>query len=1707
MIVEYSCDCGEYRYLEIQESSCELEYIYEEETPLGYKIAAQCANCGLLVEVSQTVEVIEDPCMAYVVMWAKLSMNGETVAEFAQEMDRTAHYANVLVSSENVNSQDMCELIVQTYTCACGKNVEQYVSTRCHWAYNMFTDSYICENCDATWSSEYEHIEDGCQYTEIYSEIFANKAGEVVYVRTHEETGYNHDYYVANVELYGDSCEDGALITFECVRCGEGMEYETYHHEIFLMGSTMVSEGVLCGDVELVTYSCVCGYETNTEMYWRNGECEFEMVGSSSGESTGDESNDTYECVKCGATYTRQVIDEKMPGDNCQWKSTWREVYYKDGVELFEVSGYGYYESHAYEVYYELMGDSCVDGIRVTALCTDCGYTQDYYRYDHRIDYENAEHEMVSVGQLCGDVERVTCTCMCGREKRVELNWINGECNFQVQGSSGGESEGGEPVPTAPSIEEEYHSVNSAVSQIHGENDKPVENVGEVATCVNCGATRTYYWYEEHASSVSPCEWQRHYRYVYAKDGVELFDQSGFEYYTSHEFQYEYEMMGQTCEDGVRIHGWCVYCDVTVNGTYYYHEIRYDNCQIEYLSQGQLCGDYVRETWSCVCGAEKETSTYWYNGSCDFWHTEGGMNYSVYTCQKCGATRTDRWESVAVPDMGPCQWQNVRISVYEKDGVELFTEIRYEGYYTEHQWYTTYELLGKTCEDGVRVSMVCASCGCFDEYYEYGNHVIDASKTIRETVSVGQLCGDVEMVTYSCVCGMNTRTELEWINGQCKFAHVGWDAKEDCYIYRCENCGAERYERNYHEQVPGAPQCHWQHTWVYTYMLNGNVLFVHSGVNNYYEHHWETSYELVGDSCEDGVSVTEICIYCGQTEQYVRFGHGINWDHYDRQVLTPDDCCSILVRRVYSCTCGKEESTDTVWEYYACEYEHIGSEGNTDYYRCSNCDMTRTETRSMELYPENGDCWWKSTWTTTYTYKGEVLREESGENYYREHQWTYEYELLGESCIDGIHVIRTCAECGESYDYYEYDYHITNENLTVREEVSHGLMCGAVTLTSYTCVCGENRGTSINWSENHCEFYWHETEDGMNGYYACDGCGTIREYFDYYEPIPGGLGCQWQNIWGSVYTNNGVELFRQSYQDTTERHEYRYQYVLMGESCEDGVVVFAECIYCGYSYEYERYYHEIDWNNGLIEDLSQGQMCGNLTRYTYSCPCGENKQVSMEWTDGQCDFQHTGHNGIGEVYTCAGCGTTRTHYQREMLAPDWGDCWWKREWVESYANNGVILFEESGSNGYFQRHEWLPSYELLGETCYDGVQVTHTCAVCGESSGYTHQGGHINNENLTYREVLSSGQLCSDVELVHYFCVCGENSGTYLSWNGKECNFWWDHDGYDEIGYYEVYVCQDCGATRTNRHFNEQVPGGAQCERQNRWENIYEKDGQYLFTYTDINIYYSHPTTYVSSTLLGNTCEDGVLVISQCIYCDYTSEDIEYYHNTRMVASYDLQDYGMCYGYLSVYSCACGQESSANYYSNCSWYHMSGQGDEGQISETCVHCGSTCNWTWNVVEVVDSCTKYIEHTWVITMGDTVISENWTEKRENHRLVANFAPIGGQISCENGYHYTEVCLECGRTIYDHGHYTGHNTHLVDRQIVDLGVNICGYVEKMIYSCPCGENSSVEYQVFGCNFTDHYDKTLDMWVYGCQECGLYKTQEYESELVAGETCDAP
>ena len=435
---------------------------------------------------------------------------------------------------------------------------------------------------------------------------------------------------------------------------------------------------------------------------------------------------------------------------------------------------------------------------------------------------------------------------------------------------------------------------------------------------------------------------------------------------------------------------------------------------------------------------------------------------------------------------------------------------------------------------------------------------------------------------------------------------------------------------------------------------------------------------------------------------------------------------------------------------------------------------TPTAEQLAKLIPEifEGDYFYAydSTEYTSYYYNIKT-KEYSYED---QHNWTYSYVMLGEECNDGYVCTRTCSKCNAKVQDYG-SYHDYDET---RIECSDHGMCGGY-IEKDTCrACGYSY---IYTDYYECNWSYVQTDSNEYYVYVCSDCNAIRKTKTIYGET--NANCEYTVTNFYIYIANGKEIFNDSDSYTNTSHTYEYSYKLIGDDCGEGYQVIQTCKVCNYTYSYTSSGHYTNWNDIYFSDFG---MCGGYVREERCQICDTVGYMSV--SDYYCSWEDQGTDNNGySVVKCSSCNAIRK--TKTTTTEKDKNC--NQEEVSEYIYlvNGTEIYRGSKSY-YYDRHNYVTSYEMFGETCDDGYEATRTCTDCSYSYSYTSRGHDTSWNNIYF----GNFGMCGGYVYEERCQIC--DTVDYMSVSDYYCN--WERL-YDDSNGYSIYKCNDCNAIKKEK--------------------------------------------------------------------------------------------------------------------------------------------------------------------------------------------------------------------------------------------------------------------------------------------------------------------
>ncbi|MBQ3016149.1 MAG: hypothetical protein IJD79_05155 [Clostridia bacterium] len=888
------------------------------------------------------------------------------------------------------------------------------------------------------------------KYVELFFNVFENPEGRVYAFGDDIEYYYNstskeysdesqHEL-VYDYELDGDYCWDGCTTHVSCEKCDYSYEY----YDEYCSSETVtidLSEYGECGGSITAEQCRKCGritsYDYNMNIGCNlDGEWIEEDIVDENGESIGYRESIT--CPDCGLTFVEAEWIEYYTV--CEYYE-YEALYIFDGDDcIFEQIQRYWGTEHEYEYTYEFKGDSCDDGYKVTRYCPKCGEMDEWNQSGHDTEYNYIN--LSDLGLCGGRIEERYCAAC----KEILSSYVyNERCNwYYVEDNAEGYS---------------------------------------VYECRECGAQKLEYYCETEKDE--NCRYDYTEKLIYVVNGEEVYSIERSGSGTEHNYRYDFDMEGTSCEDGYYVTRYCVDCDYSYEDGYY---SGHHTFQTELLNGcDDCCEHHYVNVEACPCG-------YYFRVYYNSLTYDEDLN--AYVCDECGLTVEDYTET----NTTDCILTITRV-LRIKLGDEVLYNYEESKEYPEHD----YSEIEATSIDGtITVTVTCSKCGdvCITEKESANNQAVlenhdgiyyyDFTVTPEES-GYYVITSMADYDTYVTLYGVKGG-ELYEIgsdddgSGNNQFYLGQYLTAGETYVYRIRFYSSERsgtipFSFAMGDSKISATECYY---------------------HNNYGYDKESRYQYFSvlpegkKSCVEGVIAGSVCTACGHVDD-IR----IAYEHLDANTvinidLSEYDTCNSSYNgenqvTLSVCACGAERGIFTGGCAYSREYdtyydEELGALVSAETHYCEYCGLTVT---SSYYSIDNGNCS-SILYETISVNIGDIF---VGEKTVEIHQPNHHYELSFEladgatSCEDGAIITYTCAECSYSYSKTVYE-HKTFEI----DYIPYNSVCGGGAGIK-KCACG--KVTEVRLSDGGCELYnnwcelWIEnaitnSQEHINGWHYYD---------------------------------------------------------------------------------------------------------------------------------------------------------------------------------------------------------------------------------------------------------------------------------------------------------------------------------------------------------------------------------------------------------------------------------------------------------------------------------------------------------------------------------------------------------------------------------------------------------------------------------------------
>ena len=1302
-----------------------------------------------------------------------------------------------------------------------------------------------------------------------------------------------------------------------------------------------------------------------------------------------------YETCLCGEVKTfnpegvdipcrvEEFVEEEYEDENGNVIEKYVGICVDCGLEVYGTAYYtedGCYEVMEINYSFKLNGAVVIDNLSFT-------YTDEYHRNKVRVEADLSEY-----GACGGTVALYKCAD-CGEVEYIGN--LNADCGVDFN---------------ADPVEEKYT------------DEEGIEHTVEKIVCPDCGLTvKTDTWVDVY----SVCESVKYAKTtVLCGDNI-IYDYTDSEERYDHKLEYTYELMGESCIDGVKTTIHCSVCGETYIYFENYHVEREYDFNID-LSEHSSCGGFISVDRCKACG--EILSVYGSDINCDMsdYTTEEILDAdgnvigekNISTCPDCGLSFV---ESQWIEYSSVCEYTEYFSSYIYKGGECI---VKYEnkyGPYRDHETEMTYEDNRTDCSEDYTVIITCKKCDYKNTWQSSGHRYVDEEVDLTQHGGCGKI-----FCEYCETCGIITDIYRLW---DCSLGREIYEEYEDengkqhsVSTQTCSECGLVYTIEYVYEMVDS---CTYNVTCTESIQINGNTVIESIRSETRTEHDNEREYLMLGDSCEDGYRVFEYCTECGHYSSWTGTGHENLYFETDLS----DVCCGGymmgykcgacgIIREMYDfrvdCEFGEADIKEVVDE------NGITHNITTDI--CTKCGLKRISEYWSIIESECVTVFYSKA--QIYTGDGECIVDY--ENIYRDeaHEYDTTYEMLGDDCYDGVLITETCTVCGNIETHTNYG-HSFKDNYIDLEELG---LCGGEIHESSCVYCGYVRDSYFN---EYCEWeYAGEANDGVERY-VCSKCGVYK--FRYYSESEKDENCNYDATETIIYVLNRVELYRFERTDTYSDHDYSDEFIMSGDSCEDGYTVISTCNDCGVSYENRYSYHNV-YIDFMLSDVYDG--CESHNIYAEKCPCGEEYYFRF-------DSYNFVYDSATQTYTCNDCGVSVS----VVDVKEENGCFVTETTQYTVSVYGEELYSGMSYDSYIDH-----CFSKTETTSADGViSVALTCDKCGEKtinqiysielvdgayefnytpdvSGSFSITSPINRKNYPrglYFEITvyntDSGDLVYE-SFVEYY----NNDGSFYLEEGVTYRF--DIIGWDYAG--------------------ETVDGTALINLKYSEED---------------DVYCSHRGAGSSTAALYNilleggvSCTDGVIYGYCCNYCglavsNYTANS----HGNILMDSINLEENGACYGYVNFYSCLCGENSRVDMYT-CGYYTENHDYDDNgnyvtYITHRCDECGLRIDHHYYTVEDKANCKATEYHSLTVTMGSTLVcNKEYTVNKAAHDYEVTTTLLG--TSCEDGVETLYKCKTCEHEQTNTYYY--HEWLELERIDIAEHGSVCGGY-AVLEGCACGQ----------------------------------------------------
>ena len=1529
---------------------------------------------------------------------------------------KTNHFSYYTVT--RLTPAERCALyghshVVQHHDGSCTENsYDLYVCVRCHESYkaNEVTapgHKYVVETTPAT-CTQYGYDTHTC---EVCNHSYKTKI---------KATG--HDWKVAEEKTA--TCSENGFTKYDCANCEEEytVTYEKLPHQL-----TVTKVDATCETNGYTLHDCDnCEYSYNTDYVAAFGHKYETIIWT-----WADDNSSATLTLVCSINNEHTVVLNANIGTSvingvCSnyVKTTYTAaVEYKgvilSDVKVVETGSLEHNYSSEWSFNEDLHWHECLCGVKADE------------------DKHNYENVTVIKEPTCTEAGESIATCICGSTKTIvvpatyEHNYVDGYCTMCQKAEGACDHK-------------ELHKVTVNLEEVGG-----CEGTIYYETC-ECGEVKLF----DVENSDIQC------------DSDDNYEEGTFE----DENGNVYEYMRMICDDcGLEVYatmfeyeeGCTEHMTITYNLTFKELKLEnlvYDNSYTYHRNTGYInvdlgehncCAGYA-DVYACLdCGQyiyvdDVQTEcdiNFDEEPEIEIITDENGITKYVQKaeCSICGLyVMISYW----VEETSDCEGYEYHSMIFGNNE-KIIIDITDVEHYENHNFEETIEKLGATCEDGIKITQTCTICNLTYSHTRYSHYSKYCEEELNDICCGGYIrgyrcviCNEFEdLFDFDLYCNFDGTTDSEFEDENGIVHYVSTET--------CPDCGLVLVYEMWEEQEDSCTTIRYRN---YQVLVNNEELFSFSRNSYDTNHTYEETYVMLGETCEDGVEVTETCTTCGIVSTSTIYWHQTEHLHTD---LSDYGLCGGEITKNVCTRCNL--TTDTYVSDY-CDWNLIEvNELEQNVYQCSHCNAIKYETYTES--EKNDQCEIKITRTYSY-YKDDVeIVTYTTYGYKTQHNMQYEFELYGTLCTDGYKVIRRCSDCD-----YHYEYESSNHELFLIYSYEQSDDCCENHMVEiYSCPCDSENEIKLDNT-----FVYNE---GL-GVYECENCSIVFAYN--YQEVENGCALDVTAV-AQVKIADAI-VFEYTWDASYSNHN------------------FADIV--------------IEENNGIQTITTMCEKCSEVKSASL-------QSVELEDHDGIYYYDYTFTPTETLKYTIRSIADERDTFVElyqlidghlELIGADddsGSNGQFKLSYILEAGNTYVyrIRFYNSHASGSIafsltvdESQESACNHDLESKSfgmllngstsCEDGILTGNYYTQCGCFNRI-----YVSYSHNTYKlfSLNESNDYCEEHEIEIYGCACGYEYRRYLT-------------GFDYNDETHTYYCNNCNLTYHQE--SDQIEDG--CEVLNLKYITVSLSDEVLFSYTaEKTLLNHHFTTPVIETNNGVTS-----IMAVCDKCQ--EEHVLDFYSVELVEndgsySYDFEFIPTETAQYVITGC------SSEYATYVRLYELV-DGELNFISSDSYSVGYGQFQLTNELEAgktyiyrVSFDDSSLSGVLKFTFGKTyAIVDKCNHDYNERELFAEL--LEGSTSCEDGIIRGYLSNECGCFTNVYERYE-HETFV--KEYYDLTEFGACRGNVSIYACACDEITSVSRSnMCTGNYTsnEYYDeegRLIHVNVRTCSTCDLRYTTSFYTE----------